>query len=71
MREANDLSKSVAIPRTYKVSVADMVNSSKKVHDEFGLEGYENPHTRFNPNKRSLQYSVSKDAIPRDHISTV
>ena len=49
LREANELSKSVAIPRSYKVSVQDMVNSSKKCNDEFGLEGYENPHMRFNP----------------------
>lgn len=49
LREVNDLSKSVAIPRTYKVSVQDMINSAKKVNDEFGIDNYENPHIRFNP----------------------
>lgn len=40
MREIKDLSKSVAVERTYKVSVSDMVNSSKKVNDEFGIDNY-------------------------------
>ena len=70
-RDLNEISKSVAIERTYKVSVQDMVAASKKSNDEFGLEGYENPNCRFNPNKRSLQYSVSKDALPRDYISVI
>lgn len=61
----------MAIERSYKVSIQDMVNSSKKTNDEFGLPGYENPHIRFNPNRRSLQYSVSKDAIPRDMVSVI
>lgn len=69
-REANELSKSVQVAREYKVSVRDMVNSSKKCMDEYGIPGWENPHVRFNPfTKRSLNYSVSKDTMPRDYIS--
>ena len=70
LKEVNDLSKSVTVPRNYKVSIADMVNSSKKCNDEFGIESYENPYCKFNPHtKKSLNYSVSKDMIPRDQIS--
>ena len=39
--EASALSKSQAIPKgMFKVSIQDMINSSKKVNDNWGLEGY-------------------------------
>lgn len=69
-REVNDLAKSVAIQRNYKVSVQDMINSAKKVNDDFGLDSYEDPYIKFNPHvKKALNYSVSKDQKPRDRIS--
>lgn len=47
-----------------------MVNSSKKVNDEFGIENYENPYIKFNPHTmKGLNYSISKDMMPRDSIS--
>ena len=47
-----------------------MINSSKKVNDEFGIENYENPYIKFNPHtQKGLNYSVSKDLNPRDQIS--
>ena len=70
LKEVNDLSKSVSIPRSYKVSIQDMVNSSKKVNDEFGIDNYENPYLKYNPHtQKSMNYSISKDMIPRDSIS--
>jgi hypothetical protein len=35
--------------RPYKVSVQDMINSSKKVNDEWGLDAYSDPYVRYNP----------------------
>jgi len=47
-----------------------MVNSTKKVNDEFGIDNYENPYLKYNPHtQKSMNYSISKDMIPRDSIS--
>ena len=49
-----------------------MINSSKKVNDDFGIEGYENPYNRFNPHsQRSINFSISKDMKERDAISMI
>ena len=49
-----------------------MINSARKVNDEFGIDGYENASVRYNAhiNKPSC-FSVSKDKIPRDYISVI
>ena len=36
-----DMSKSVAQPRQYKLSVREMVKASRKGDDEWGISGYE------------------------------
>ena len=43
VKEMKKLSQSVAIPkeRQYKVSLQEMVNSSKKCQDEWGIKGYD------------------------------
>ncbi len=54
------------------MSVRDMVNSSRKCNDEFGIEGYENASVRFNAHiDKPTVFSVSKDKMPRDYISMV
>ena len=70
--DVKDLSKSVAIERTYKVSVQDMINSARKCNDEFGIEGYENASLKYNSylDKPTI-FSVSKDKNPRDYISMI
>lgn len=49
-----------------------MINSSKKVNDEFGLEYYENPYVKYNPHtQKGMNYSISKDMVPRDSITSL
>ena len=39
--EASSLSRSQAIPKgAFKVTIEDMINSSKKVNDNWGVDGY-------------------------------
>ena len=69
--EASALSKSQAIPKgMFKVSIQDMINSSKKVNDNWGLEGYTQKTFNAYLDKPTV-YSVPKvsDKGPRDEIS--
>ena len=48
--------------RTYKMTVSEMVKSSKKCNDEFGIEGYDNVYSRFHPwLDKPTVFSHSKD----------
>ena len=48
-----------------------MVSSSKKVDDEFGIEGYEYPKFNAHMNKPSV-FSIAKDTgKPKDYISMI
>jgi hypothetical protein len=70
--EARSIANSMALPKgSWKVSVADMVKSSKRNNDEYGIGGYSfisyNPHI----DKPSV-FSIVKEVpgkTPRDHIS--
>jgi len=49
-----------------------MINSARKVNDEFGVDGYENASTRYNVHlDKPTVFTVSKDKMPRDYISMV
>ena len=77
-KEVNQLSRSMMLSKKEtKVSLTDMVNSSKKCNDNFGIAGYEfgRPlHPSF-PEKptsynKAVGYSISKDSgKPMDFIS--
>lgn len=78
VKEVNQLSRSMMLSKKgNKVSIADMVASSSKCNDNFGLSGYEYDrplHPSF-PEKptsynRPVGYSISKDSgKPMDFIS--
>jgi hypothetical protein len=62
----------MALPKgSWKVSVAEMVNSSKKNNDEFGIGGYN--FINYNPHlDKPTVFSIAKEAPgkpPRDYIS--
>ena len=71
-REVNEMSRSMVIPKnSYKVSVTDMVNSHKKIKDEYGIKGYHmisyNPHL----DKSRVATMHKDDGKPKDYISTL
>jgi hypothetical protein len=62
----------MAVPKgTWKVSLTDMVNSSKKNHDEFGIGGYS--FINYNPHlDKPTVFSIAKDTPGKpqmDYIS--
>ena len=67
----NQLANSVVVPKgQWKVSVQDMVKSSKKTNDEFGIPGYS--YAKYNAHlDKPAVFSISKDdgKLPRDYIS--
>ncbi len=70
LKEAGDISRSVNVPKgQFRVSIQDMVASSKKTNDEWGVEGYE--YVKYNAHfDKPTVFSISKDSgKPRDYIS--
>ena len=72
--QAREFANSVALPQgSWKVSVKDMVNSTKKVNDEWGIDGYK--YINYNPHlDKPTVFSIAKETpgkIPRDFISMI
>ena len=69
--EASALSKSQQVPQgMFKVTIQDMINSSKKVNDNWGVDGY--TYKTFNSYlDKPTVFSIPKesDKGPRDYIS--
>jgi len=68
----NHLANSQALPQgSWKVSVNDMVKSSKKTNDEWGIAGYN--YSSFNAHlDKPTVFSIAKETPgkpPRDYIS--
>jgi hypothetical protein len=56
--------------KLWKVSVQDMVKSTKKVNDEWGIKGYD--YISYNPFlDKPTVFSIAKESPgkPRDYIS--
>ena len=72
MKEAGELSKSMQVPKGQsKMSVQDMVNSSKENNDSWGVPGY--TYVQYNAHyDKPTVFSISKDVgKPRDYISVL
>ena len=55
---------------TWNVTVAEMVNSTKKTNDEWGVKGYE--YSKYNSHlDKPTVFSIAKETPgkPRDYIS--
>ena len=71
--EARELARSMAQPDQNKVSLSDMVQSSKKTNDEWGVKGYHYAPYNFHLDKPTV-YKISvlspeSQKNPRDYIS--
>ena len=70
--EAAAVASSMTVPRgNWKVSIAEMVSSTKKVNDEWGIKGYD--YCKFNAHlDKPTVFSIAKESPnkqPRDYIS--
>lgn len=69
----NDLSRSVIVSpkNTYKVSIQEMVGSSKKSDKGFGVEGMETRRVIVPNLEKPSSFTIPKDNKPRSFIAAV